>query len=81
LQAGENGEADMEGRDMKRLFELLAEVVDHERAARPEPEVMALIQAARRLEPDLDCLLAMRLLALTGDAPGVGRRRAMLSAL
>jgi hypothetical protein len=42
---------------------------------------MALIQAARRLEPDLDCLLAMRLLALTGDAPGVGRRRAMLSAL
>lgn len=70
----------MEGRDMKRLFELLAELVDKERDARPEPEVVALIRAARRLEPDLDCLLAMRLLALTGE-PAAPRRRPMLSAL
>ncbi len=66
---------------MKRLFSLLAELVDGAASAPPEPDVLALIRAARCLEPDLDCLLAMRVLALTGESPAVVRSRPVLSAL
>jgi hypothetical protein len=52
----------MERRDMKHLFELLAEVVEKAPDQRPDADALALMQAARRLAPDLDWLLARRLL-------------------
>ena len=75
----------MQGRDMKRLFELLTDVVGEAHDAGPDPEALALMQAARRLVPDLDWLLAMRLLDSGGRVAPVrpvrSRGVAALSAL
>lgn len=75
----------MRSRDMKRLFELLADVVDDAPAQGPDPETLALLLAARRLAPDLDWLLARRLLGDGAAAlplrPVAGRGAPTLSAL
>lgn len=75
----------MRRRDMKRLFELLAEVVDDAPGHGPDPETLALLQAARRLAPDLDWLLARRLLdegaAVVPPRPVGARALPALSAL
>lgn len=58
----------MKRRDMKRLFELLGDVLEAASDQAPDPDALALLRAARQLEPDLDWWLAQRLLS-GGAAP------------
>jgi hypothetical protein len=70
----------MKRRDMKRLFELLGDVIEAASGQAPDPDALALLRAARQLEPDLDWLLAQRLIA-AGAAPAGLRAVPTLSAL
>jgi hypothetical protein len=70
----------MKPRDMKRLFELLGDVIEAAPDQAPDPDALALLRAARQLEPDLDWLLARRLIAAS-SAPARLRAVPTLSAL
>lgn len=70
----------MKRRDMKRLFELLGDVIEAASDQAPDPDALALLRAARQLEPDLDWWLAQRLLA-AGAAPARLHALPMPSAL
>jgi hypothetical protein len=76
---GQTGKT-MKRRDMKRLFELLGDVLEAAPGPAPDPDALALLRAARQLEPDLDWLLAQRLIA-AGAAPARLRAVPTLSAL